>query len=369
MSQKEPREGATPGGRPAKAPAKAGKSNDALSAETPADDHAETDQQVTATPGAAGASPAAPSNKLDELFDALIAARIWALPIVLTTATLCGYFLGVGTALLVLAGGVLLLVIALFWASVQSLTGEQDLSIDEALSLAAPSAELEQKRAVLRALKDLEFEYRIGKVSQQDYDELSARYRAEAKRLLQALADVEAAARKDAEKMLRQRLRKLDPKLAELIGRLPVVQAAPTQGAAGAITTPQAAAGADEADEADETVDAAAGEPAEDDAASEPAEGDAAGEPAEDDANTDLTHQEQEPVDDEVPRPKPVSGPSRRCPTCETRNPLNRDQCLECDAFLAKPEQTLCRCCPATYPSAEGACPVCGVPAAKDESR
>src|SRR5690606_30593299 len=164
--------------------------------EAPQEDDAE---QVPATPQAA--EDQAPVSKLDEVFDAIIAARIWALPLVLTAAILCGYFLGIGTALLVLAGSALLLVIATFWASVQSLTGEQDLSIDEALSLAAPSAELEQKRAVLRALKDLDFEYRIGKVSQKDYDELSARYRAEAKRLLQALADVEATARKDAEKM------------------------------------------------------------------------------------------------------------------------------------------------------------------------
>jgi hypothetical protein len=79
-------------------------------------------------------------------------------------------------------------VISLVWASLTRLSGEGEMSFEEALSLAAPTVEEEQKRAVLRALKDLEYERFVGKISGEDYEELSAQYRADARRLI-ALAD------------------------------------------------------------------------------------------------------------------------------------------------------------------------------------
>ncbi len=56
---------------------------------------------------------------------------------------------------LVLAGGALVAVIAVFWASLRLLLGETPLSGADAYALGAPRAEEEQKQAVLRALKDL----------------------------------------------------------------------------------------------------------------------------------------------------------------------------------------------------------------------
>jgi len=139
------------------------------------------------------------------------AARV-ALPVVtLVGAVVAGVYLGVEIALLVVAAGALAGVIALLWASVQALTGESPLTLDEALTLGAPSFEEEQKRAVLRALKDLDFERGVGKISEDDYTELSTRYREEAKRLMQLIDAGSEFERERAEKALLARLEKAPP--------------------------------------------------------------------------------------------------------------------------------------------------------------
>jgi hypothetical protein len=107
--------------------------------------------------------------------------------LVLLTAVLAlatGLALGLPIAVLVLAAGALCLVIALAWASLEQLGGSSDLSLDEALSLAAPTAAEEQKRAVLRTLKDLEYERAVGKITEEDFRVASTHFRAEAKRLI-----------------------------------------------------------------------------------------------------------------------------------------------------------------------------------------
>jgi uncharacterized membrane protein YccC len=117
-----------------------------------------------------------------------------------------GALFGIEIALLVAAGCALTLVVGFAWASVQSLTGDSPLTLDEALTLGQPSAEEEQKRAVLRALKDLEYERSVGKISEQDYAELSTRYRDEAKRLMQRVDESLSPARERAEKLLAERV-------------------------------------------------------------------------------------------------------------------------------------------------------------------
>lgn len=124
----------------------------------------------------------------------------------LVGAVVAGVIVGIEVSLLVIAGGALVAVIALLWASVQSLTGESPLTLEEALSLGAPSAEEEQKRAVLRALKDLEFERSVGKITQDDYVELSTRYRAEARRLMHQLDAGSEKDRATIEQLLLDRL-------------------------------------------------------------------------------------------------------------------------------------------------------------------
>lgn len=119
-----------------------------------------------------------------------------------------GALLGVEIGILVGAFGALGLVITFAWVSVQSLSGDSPLTLDEALTLGQPSAEEEQKRAVLRALKDLEYERSVGKIGDEDYRELSARYREEAKRLIERVDESLSPARQRAEKLLAERMAK-----------------------------------------------------------------------------------------------------------------------------------------------------------------
>ena len=137
----------------------------------------------------------------------------WAAPLItLLAAIIAGTLFGVQLVVLTLAAAALLLVIWLLWTSVQALAGESELTFEEAFSLGARSAEEEQKRAVLRALKDLEYERSVGKISEEDYHEYSARYRAEAKRLIQSLDENLAEGRKQVEAELERRLSKKSAK-------------------------------------------------------------------------------------------------------------------------------------------------------------
>ncbi len=118
-----------------------------------------------------------------------------------------GSFLGLPVGLLTGAALVLAVVIGLMWQSLQHLSGETELTFEEAFTLAAPTAAEEQKRAVLRALKDLEYERSVGKISEEDFVELSARYRAEAKRLILMVDETLQERRRQAEELLEERLR------------------------------------------------------------------------------------------------------------------------------------------------------------------
>jgi hypothetical protein len=115
---------------------------------------------------------------------------------------------GAPLAILVLAAGALAAVIALFWQSVRTLVGETPLSGADAFAIAAPRAEEEKKRAVLRALKDLEFERSVGKISAADYDELVLQYRAQARALLQQIDESAKPRRDRVMELVEDRLRK-----------------------------------------------------------------------------------------------------------------------------------------------------------------
>src|SRR6185436_4555638 len=134
-------------------------------------------------------------------------AALWVAPATVIAAVGVGLGIGLGPAFLVLAGGMLLGAVMLLWSSLGRLTGESPLTLDEAIGLAAPSAEEERKRAVVRALKDLDYERSVGKISEDDYAELAARYRTEAKALLRTLDTGLAPLRKTAEKKLVARLK------------------------------------------------------------------------------------------------------------------------------------------------------------------
>ncbi len=135
-------------------------------------------------------------------------ARIAAPLVVLVCGMAAGLLFGPGIAVLVFAGGVMVAAIASFWTSIRALFGETPLTGEDAFALGAPSAEEEQKRAVLRAIKDLEFEHGVGKISDEDYKELIAKYRAEAKRLLRLIDERASPERARIEKLVAEHLNK-----------------------------------------------------------------------------------------------------------------------------------------------------------------
>ncbi len=154
----------------------------------------------------------------------------WLYPlVVLAAAILLGNVFGLGLALLIVAGGVLGGVIWLVWSSLQGLVGDLPITLDEALLLGAPSAEEEQKRAVLRALKDLEYERAVGKINEEDYTNLSEHYKGEAKRLLRAVDAELTPERERAERLLAERLSASEATQASDETR--AAEASPEQGA------------------------------------------------------------------------------------------------------------------------------------------
>jgi hypothetical protein len=146
------------------------------------------------------------ANKIEKKLSEVLKIGLPVLTLVF--AVIAGIQQGAPMVILVLAGGALFAVIAVLWASVRTLVGETPLSGADAYALGAPRVEEEKKRAVLRALKDLEFERSVGKISDEDYQELVDKYRAEAKRLLRML-DAEAQPRREnVEALVNKRLRR-----------------------------------------------------------------------------------------------------------------------------------------------------------------
>ncbi|MBW2455337.1 MAG: zinc-ribbon domain-containing protein [Deltaproteobacteria bacterium] len=142
-----------------------------------------------ASPAQPGSAPSDPTaRQAAEAEQRLLRQLRSALPLVAVVATVAvGLTVGPGPAVLVLTGFALLAAIESLWSSLQALLGEAPLPSEDAYAFGAPSTEEEQKRAVLRALKDLEFERSVGKISEADFARLTARYRAEAKGLLRII--------------------------------------------------------------------------------------------------------------------------------------------------------------------------------------
>jgi hypothetical protein len=119
--------------------------------------------------------------------------------------------MGLATWLLLLAFCLLLLAISLLWSSVTTVGQTEGVSLEEALDIAAPARDEERKLAVLRGIKDLDYERGLGKVSEQDYQQLVQRYRREAKRLLERLDTNEASLRQKAIDLVQEQLKVRTP--------------------------------------------------------------------------------------------------------------------------------------------------------------
>lgn len=141
-------------------------------------------------------------------------ARKVAVGIPLATLILAvgvGVVTSLGPALLIFTAGALLGTITLLWASLRTLGGDAPLpsGLASAAIVSRTNRGVEdRKRTVLLALKDLEHERAIGKIDEEDYKEVAARYREEAKSLLRAIDEEAAPNRGRAEQIARTHLKK-----------------------------------------------------------------------------------------------------------------------------------------------------------------
>jgi ribosomal protein L40E len=146
----------------------------------------------------------------DDMERALGRAVALGLPAVsVVSAVALGFIVSVGSALLALAAGALLGAIGLLWASVRTLSGDAPLTAAfDSLKAETPvvDALVEEKRRLLRSLKDLENEHELGKINDADYQQLLMHYRDEAKSVLRTMDGRVAPFREEAERLARDYL-------------------------------------------------------------------------------------------------------------------------------------------------------------------
>jgi len=89
-----------------------------------------------------------------------------------------------------LAAIALLLAISFVWLSLRALlSGDGARWVEQSKAAQRRSEWLIEKEAVLRSLKDLEFERDVGKLSPEDYERSHAQFRARAKQIMRQLDD------------------------------------------------------------------------------------------------------------------------------------------------------------------------------------
>lgn len=120
---------------------------------------------------------------------------------------LLGAFFGLPAAFLSGAALTLALVIALVWSGLSAIDAEPAKpTLEEALHLAVPTRAEEQKRAVLRTLKDLDYELALGKISREDYERVSREVRDEARRMIALVDEALESKRRAAQKIFDEHL-------------------------------------------------------------------------------------------------------------------------------------------------------------------
>ncbi len=150
---------------------------------------------------------AEPQRPEEDKLGELVARSAPYLPVaILVGALALAWLRGPGAGVLLLAGALLVGAISSLWNSLRALIGEAPVDVDSALALSRALSNDERTREVLAALKDLELEHRQGKLTEADFRELSAKYRAEAKQLLRERDEKLGPARARAEELLAARL-------------------------------------------------------------------------------------------------------------------------------------------------------------------
>jgi hypothetical protein len=103
----------------------------------------------------------------------------------------------------------LLAAISFVWASLRTLLGgEHDLYLEQSVAVRTRMDLLDEKEAVLKSLKDLEFEREVGKLSDEDFARLDLEFRKRAKGILRTLDDDLKEHRDKAHELLAKELKK-----------------------------------------------------------------------------------------------------------------------------------------------------------------
>jgi hypothetical protein len=113
---------------------------------------------------------------------------------------------GLPTLLLFFAFCFLVVALGFIWSTLSSLGQTEPMTVEEALEYAALTHNEERKVAVLRGLKDLEYEHALGKISDEDYGTLTRRYRQQARHLLEQLDSDDATLRQRVLDAVEQRI-------------------------------------------------------------------------------------------------------------------------------------------------------------------
>jgi hypothetical protein len=125
-------------------------------------------------------------------------------------AVICVFFLPAAQIILGLCAVALVIAVLFFWNSVRTLGGDTDIPDAPPNQAEHGGGELEakalKKKMLLLSLKDLENEKRLGKINDDDYEDVAQRYRDEVKALMKEMDAAAAPYRGKAEELLRAHL-------------------------------------------------------------------------------------------------------------------------------------------------------------------
>jgi hypothetical protein len=113
-------------------------------------------------------------------------------------------------AFIVLASVALLFAICFIWASLRALLGEGHRDVTQSAAMKRRADLLDEKDAVLRSLKDLEFERQVGKIADDDFKRLEAEFRGRAKRILRELESDLKEHRQKAQALVQKELERAE---------------------------------------------------------------------------------------------------------------------------------------------------------------
>lgn len=115
-------------------------------------------------------------------------------------------------AFIALATIALVAAISFMWASLRSiLAGEHGVYVRQSEAMQARAELLIEKDAILRSLKDLEFERAVGKLSDEDFARLDAQFREKAKVILRQLDADSKEHREKAEQAVQAEIARVTP--------------------------------------------------------------------------------------------------------------------------------------------------------------